>query len=108
MGNFQMYQDREEKVRFRLIATNGQIILKSQGYKSKQSGKKGIEAVIQSSRLDKNFERKETKDGHYYFTLKSSNGLIVGTSEIYASKAALELGIKSVTRYAAEGKKKLA
>ena len=42
---FEMYQDKAGEYRFRLKATNGQIIATSEGYKAKASCVNGIESV---------------------------------------------------------------
>lgn len=83
---------------FRLKSkNNGEIILSSEGYISKQGCLGGINAVKASSPYDKNYIR---KDGiaNYTFTLESSNGEPVGRSENYTSKEAREGGISAVKR----------
>ncbi|AKA37933.1 YegP family protein [Yersinia ruckeri] len=42
------------------------------------------------------YELKKAKNGQYYFNLKASNGEIILSSEMYASKASAENGIASV------------
>ena len=42
---FEIYTDKKGEFRFRLKATNGQIIATSEGYKSMASCKNGIESV---------------------------------------------------------------
>ena len=42
---FEVYEDKGGEFRFRLKATNGQIIAVSEGYKAKASGMNGIESV---------------------------------------------------------------
>ena len=42
---YELYQDKSGEYRFRLKASNGEIIAASQGYTSKQSCKNGIESV---------------------------------------------------------------
>ena len=42
---FEMYQDKAGEFRFRLKATNGQVIATSEGYKAKASCLNGIESV---------------------------------------------------------------
>ena len=42
---FEMYQDKAGEFRFRLKATNGQVIATSEGYKAKASCVNGIESV---------------------------------------------------------------
>ena len=43
---FEIYKDKKGEFRWRLIASNGQMIANSgEGYKSKDSAKNGIESV---------------------------------------------------------------
>ena len=42
---FEIYFDKKKEYRFRLKSTNGEIILASEGYKSKDSCKNGIKSV---------------------------------------------------------------
>ena len=44
-GKYEIYKDRGGKHRFRLKASNGQIILASQGYSAKTGCKNGIASV---------------------------------------------------------------
>ena len=44
-AKFEVYKDKKGDFRFRLVASNGQVIATSQGYKSKASCMKGIESV---------------------------------------------------------------
>ncbi|PZR03573.1 MAG: DUF1508 domain-containing protein [Archangium gephyra] len=44
-GKFEIYEDRAGEFRFRLKAGNGEVIATSEGYKSKDSAKNGIESV---------------------------------------------------------------
>ncbi len=44
-GKFEIYTDKSGDYRFRLRATNGQVIATGQGYKSKKSCLQGIESV---------------------------------------------------------------
>lgn len=95
-GKFEIYKDKAGAFRFRLKASNGQIILTSEGYKAKTSCKNGIESVRKNSQNDARFERRETKAGKARFNLKASNGQIIGTSEAYETAVARDNGIKSV------------
>lgn len=42
---FEVYEDKAGEFRFRLTATNGQVIAASEGYKSKASCLNGVESV---------------------------------------------------------------
>ena len=85
---------------FNLKAGNGEIILTSEGYTSKQGCKNGIESVKKHAPDDNNYERKVATNGKYYFTLKARNGEIIGVSEMYNSISSRENGIESVKKNA--------
>jgi hypothetical protein len=44
-GKFEVYQDRAGKYRFRLKASNGEIVASGEAYESKSAAHKGCEAV---------------------------------------------------------------
>ena len=96
MAKFEVYKDKREQFRFRLKADNGQNILASEGYTTKANCINGIESVKTNAPIDARYERLTASNGSPYFNLKSSNGQIVGTSEMYSSIAAREVGITSV------------
>jgi hypothetical protein len=91
-----------EKYRFNLKTANGEVILVSETYESKESALNGIESVRKHSTDDAHFERKSSKRSEPYFVLKASNGQIIGMSEMYASEAACENGIASVRKNGAK------
>ncbi|MCB0845036.1 MAG: YegP family protein [Bacteroidetes bacterium] len=104
---FEIYQSEKSKdYYFRLKAKNGQIILSSQGYSSKSSCENGVESVRKNSADDGRFERKEAANGKHHFNLKASNGQIIGSSQMYASKDGMENGIKSVQNNAPDAEVK--
>jgi len=81
---------------FHLKAANGQIILTSQMYKSKSGAANGIESVKTNCEKDNCWERKTAKDGRFYFNLKSTNGQVIGTSQMYKGESGMENGIESI------------
>ena len=92
--------EKNSKFYFRLKAKNGQVILSSQGYANKAGAKNGIQSVQKNCGDDNCFERKEAKNGKFHFNLLSTNKQIIGSSQMYASKATMENGIKSVKNVA--------
>ncbi len=100
MGKFEIKKDKRGQFRFNLKAGNHQVILSSEGYKTRASCDNGIESVRKNSKNDKMFERKTAKDGSPYFNLKSTNGQVIGSSEMYSSKSSMENGIASVVKNA--------
>ena len=88
--------EKGDKFYFRLKAKNGQIILSSQGYATKASCKNGVESVMKNAGEDSRFERKEASNGKFHFNLLAANKQIIGSSQMYASKASMENGVESV------------
>ena len=102
MGKFEIYRDKADEHRFRLKAGNGQIILASEGYSSKDGCENGIASVKENSQNKSNFHTKETANRGCMFNLKARNGQVIGTSEVYNSDSACENGIESVMTNAPE------
>lgn len=102
MGKFEISKTKSGEFRFALKASNGQIILTSETYKDKSGAKNGIESVKKNAGDDARFERKTDKNGNPYFVLKAANGQIIGQSEMYSTPAAMENGIASVAKNAAD------
>ncbi len=100
MGKFEIKTTSSGKTMFNLKAGNGQVILTSQSYASMDGCKNGIESVKKNSQDDDRFERKTAKDGSPFFTLNATNGQVIGKSEMYSSKDAMENGIASVKKNA--------
>ena len=96
MGKFVIHKRFNGEYQFNLKASNGQVILSSEGYTNRDNCLNGIESVRRNSVNDERFDRKTSTNGKYYFNLKASNGQIIGTSEIYESSSARENGIESV------------
>lgn len=95
-GKFALTKTSDGHFRFNLKAGNGETILTSEFYKAKASAQNGIESVKVNASVDAHFDRRTSKDGKAYFVLKANNGEIIGTSEQYASVAAMENGVASV------------
>lgn len=85
---------------FNLKAGNGEIILTSEGYTAKASCLNGIESVKKNAPDDNRYDRKEAKNGKFFFNLKAANGQVIGSSEMYESAAGRDKGIESVKRNA--------
>lgn len=100
MGKFEIKKRTDGEYQFNLKASNGQIILTSEGYAAKSSCLKGVESVKKNAAEDKRYDRKMSTNGKWYFNLKASNGEVIGTSEMYESEKARENGISSVKKNA--------
>ena len=99
-GKFECYRDNAGQYRFRLKARNGEIILASQAYTAKAACQKGIESVRKNCTDPTAFQAETTDKGKFRFLLKSANGQVIGTSQIYESETGRDNGIASVARSA--------
>ena len=103
IAKFYIKVEKGEDFYFVLNSANNRTFLVGQGYTSKQNCYNGIESVKLNSVDDSHFERKNSSSGEkYYFVLKAANGAVIGVSEMYNSKQALENGVEAVKRDAPE------
>lgn len=100
MGKFVISKRTNGEFQFNLKADNGQVILTSEGYTTRASCENGIESVQRNSSDDARYARMKSTNNKHYFNLKSSNGQIIGTSEMYESSSSMETGIASVVKNA--------
>ena len=103
-GKFELKKTRNAKFRFTLKASNGQVILTSQMYVAKTSAMNGIESVRKNSQVEARFERRASRKDEPFFVLKAVNAQVVGTSQMYNTKRAMENGIISVGKNAPDAK----
>ena len=103
-GKFELKKAKDGQFMFNLKATNGQVILTSERYKTKASAESGIESVRKNSAREGVFEEKKNSKGEPYFILKATNGQEIGRSEYYSSTAAMDNGIASVKKNVPDSK----
>ena len=102
MGKFEITTRKNGEFQFNLKATNGQVILTSQGYATKATCLNGIESVKKNSQDEKRFDIKEATNGKPYFNLMATNGQVIGSSQMYANEMNMKNGIASVMKNAPE------
>lgn len=103
-GKFEIFKDKRGEHRFRLKASNGEIILASEGYKSRSGCLNGIGSVKTNAPDKTRFRVKTSKSKKKFFVLKAGNHKVIGVSELYNSAAACDGGIKSVMKNAPKAK----
>ena len=99
-AKFELKKSKNDKFVFNLLAGNGQVILTSEMYESKASALNGIESVKKNAADDGRYSRLSAKDGSPYFTLKATNGQVIGQSQMYSSEATRDNGIQSCVNHA--------
>ena len=97
---FQIFVGNDDQFYFRLHAANGEVILASEGYKSKSGCKNGIASVKENAPNDQRYKRKTSASGQPYFNLVARNGETIGISEMYSSERSRDKGIDAVKRTA--------
>ena len=102
MGKFEVSVRKNGEFQFNLKATNGQVILTSEGYTTKAACLNGVESVKKNSADIKKFEKKVAKNGKPFFCLKATNGQVIGQSQMYANEKNCDNGIASVMKNAPE------
>ena len=100
MGKFVIFTRKNGEFQFNLKATNGQVILSSEGYTTKAACENGIESVKKNAPEDARYERKEAANGKFHFNLKAANGQVIGSSQMYQSEDSRDNGIESVKKNA--------
>ena len=98
MGKFVITLRKNGEFQFNLKATNGQVILTSEGYTTKAACMNGIESVKKNCKVAARFDKKVASNGKPFFNLKATNGQTILTSEGYTSKSACMNGIESVKK----------
>ncbi|WP_246858809.1 YegP family protein [Chitinophaga sp. XS-30] len=88
MGKFIISTRSNGEFQFVLKADNGETILVSEGYTAKANCHNGVAAVKANSTDEGKYEKKVSANGKHYFTLKASNGQVIGTSEMYETPQA--------------------
>lgn len=96
-AKFQVFQGEDQDYYFRFVAANGEILLRSEGYATRQSADKGIESVLEHAPDARNIEHHDAVDGSSYFVVKSANGETIAVSETYASKSNALRGARAVS-----------
>lgn len=94
-GKFQLKKSRNGKFFFNLLAANGQVILTSEIYEARASAVNGIASVQKNGGTEARYERLVAKDGSPYFTLKATNGQVIGQSQMYKSESSRDGGIRA-------------
>jgi hypothetical protein len=95
-GKFEIKATRNGQFMFNLKASNGEIILTSETYKTKKGLKNGIKSVKTNAKVAAHYKVMTAKNKEPYFVLRAGNNKVVGKSEMYSSDKALANGMDSV------------
>jgi uncharacterized protein len=96
MSKFTIFRGSNLNYYFNFKASNGEIILQSEGYSTWTSCRDGISSVKANAQYDFRYQRLVSVNGMYYFTLRAANNQVIGVSQMYASSQGMENGIRVV------------
>ncbi|RIW11888.1 DUF1508 domain-containing protein [Algoriphagus lacus] len=99
MGNYVVTNTSNGQYRWVLISVNGEKLITSEAYVSKQSCLAGI-ASSKLSVADSNFRKLNSTRNEPYFNQIANNNQVLGTSEMYSSSFSRDMGIESVKKNA--------
>jgi len=77
---FEIFEDKDKEFRWRLKQGEEILGTSGQGYKAKDSCKKGIESVKKAVESPKGFESCEDNAKAFRWRLKAANGQVIGAS----------------------------
>lgn len=97
-GSFELKKAANGKFHFNVKAGNGEIILTSQMYASQDSAEAGIASIQKNCGNDDRYNKEESSNGKFYFTLKAGNHQVIGKSQMYKSAESRDNGIDSLKR----------
>jgi len=97
-GRFETFQGKDGQFYFHLLAGNGEKVLVSEGYTTGGAAAAGVSSVKSNGVEATRYEIRTAVSGEFYFVLKAGNGAIVGTSEMYVTKANAERAVASVVK----------
>ena len=103
-AKFVVFKGLDSKHYFHLRAGNGEIVLQSQSYTSKQNAIKGVTSVRTNGGDELNYEVREAQNYQTYFVLKAANGQIIARGETYSSESNAEAAIESISELVASEK----
>jgi uncharacterized protein YegP (UPF0339 family) len=101
-GKFVVSRRSNGDYQFVLCASNGQTILSSEGYTSRDGCLNGIESVRTNAADATRFEKRMSADGRPYFVLKSRNHQVIGQSQMYSGDDTCDNGMASVGNHATD------
>ncbi len=101
LGKWVVEQKSDDEFISLLSASNGEIMLTSETYVSEDGARKGIETIIKAVESGE-FVIHKTKNGTFYFKLKSAGNRLLCAGEIYKERTSCENAVESVKRIAAD------
>jgi uncharacterized protein YegP (UPF0339 family) len=85
-ARFLTFRGNDSRYYFHVRASNGEIVLQSQGYSGSSGMANAIASVRENAKIASRFELVEGADGEYFFRLNAANGETIAYGEGYSTK----------------------
>jgi uncharacterized protein len=95
-AKFEINKSKDGQYGFKLLASNGKVILRNCAFKSKIDAIRHVELVKKYSACNGNYQRGISSNKGSYFILMGNDGDIIAKSKMYLSITGMEKGIASV------------
>jgi len=97
-GRFEILQSVNGKYTFRLIASNGAIILSGGFFNTKHEAEQTIKKIRENLNSTEKIIKKTSSNDYYYFVVIDENRKVIAKSEMYATESGRENSIYSAIR----------
>jgi len=95
-GVFETFEGLDGQWYFHLLAANGEMVLRSEGYVSSAGAENGVSSVKANGVDIANYDLLEAANNEWYFNLVAQNNEVIGTGETYVSRFNAERGAETV------------
>ncbi|MBR5191918.1 MAG: DUF1508 domain-containing protein [Clostridia bacterium] len=103
LGKWVVEEKTTEEYIFKLLASNGEVMLTSEIYSTEEGARNGIATIIKNIELGK-FVIYNDKNKKYYYKLKSAQNKLLCVGEIYQSQEQCNKAVETVKRIAKNSK----
>jgi hypothetical protein len=100
-GRAEVFPGNDGQHYFRLVAANGEPLLRSAGYANRSNAVEGVDTAIRYAQNAVGYDLKHATSGEYFFNVVAGNHEIVATSQLYSDEAGAKRGVETVKRIAA-------
>jgi len=94
---FEVFQGEDRQYYFHLRAGNGEIVLTSEGYTTKQSAISGVASVQSNGASASSFQTYQAANGQYGIKLQAKNHATIAQGELYVSQSNATRAVSTIS-----------
>jgi len=89
-ATFQIFKGLDSKYYFHVRASNGEILVQSEGYSTRAASVTGSQSVGTNATEEARYQIRDGRSGQFYFVLRAANNKVIAWSELYSSRSNAE------------------